>query len=62
MEKTERITFVVTPEQRSQYEDMARRHTEGNISMMIRKAMEEYERRHQYTTDITTEYELYKFK
>jgi len=57
MSKTERITFMAAPDQVQRYESMARRMTEGNLSMLIRKALDAYQGQHALV-DVTTEYEV----
>jgi len=57
MSKTVGILVRISPDQRDEYRALARRETEGNVSLLIRKAMDAYQRQHALV-DVTTAYEI----
>ena len=58
--KTETVKFKTTEAEREQYKHIAIRDAEGNVSLLLRKAMREYAERHPLDGNITpTAYELH---
>jgi len=59
MSKIVGILVRISPDQRDEYRALARRETEGNVSLLIRKALREYAQKHMLV-DVTTAYEVEK--